>query len=253
MNFSNDVMQNKILIPVTSVLILIFFNVKINSQSLGFGCLGLTGGFGGAVYQSYKADGLNAYLRSLEKAPEDFKYSIGYRVGVNFFRASWENGFILTAKGYYQALSKTEKSSDMLADGSSNSLNLDLKNWGVGIDFGYAITNYFSWKIIDGAVHFNNVMLTNTINSPGNTVVEKYKSDAGVISYSLGTGIIVGIIKDYISIEGLAGYTNLKIENLKSDDGSYFSDILSSADRDKNFINSGEFTAVLQLNIGFPL
>lgn len=246
-------MQSKSLTKIILVIFICGFSKNISSQSLGFGCLGFTGGFGGVVYESYKADGLNAYLKSLEHSPEDFKYSVGYRVGINFFRASWEGGFMLTAKGFYQALSKTEKSSDMLADGNTNSLNLDLKNWGVGVDLGYAFSNYFSWKIIDGAVHFNNVMLTNTINSPGSTTVNKFKSDAGVISYSLGTGIIVGIVKDYISIEGLAAYTNLKIDNLRSDGGNYFSDILPSEDKNKNFINSGGFTAVLQLNIGFPL
>ncbi|MEJ2506635.1 MAG: hypothetical protein P8Y81_10295 [Ignavibacteriaceae bacterium] len=246
-------MSDKNYIYITAILFFCLFDMNVFPQTFGFGCLGFTGGFGGVVYESYKADGLNAYLESLEQPPEDFNYSIGYRVGINFFRASWESGFILTAKGYYQSLSKSKKSSDMLADGSSNDLDLDLKNWGVGIDIGYAITNYFSWKIIDGAVHFNNVMLTNTVNSPGSTIVSKFKSDAGVLGYSVGTVIILGIVKDYISIEGLAGYTNIKIEKLKSDDGHYFSENLPAADVNKNFIESGGFTAVVQLNIGFPL
>lgn len=246
-------MPGKKLIYIVIIAFICLFYKNIYAQTFGFGCLGFTGGFGGVVYESYKADGLNAYLKTLEKSPEEFKYSVGYRVGINIFRASWESGFILSAKGYYQSLSNTKKSSGMLADGSSNTLDLDLKNWGVGIDIGYAITNFFSWKIIDGAVHFNNVRLTNTTDSIGSTTVNKYKSDAGVFGYSVGTGIIIGIVKDYISIEGLAAYTSLKIEKLKSDNGVFFSDKLSPADANKNFIDSGGFTAVIQLNIGFPL
>lgn len=246
-------MPGKKLIYIVIIFFLCLFDKNISAQTFGFGCLGLTGGFGGVVYESYKADGLNAYLKSLENPPSEYKYSIGYRVGVNIFRASWESGFILTAKGYYQSLSKTKKSSGMLANGSTNTLDLDLRNWGVGVDIGYAITNFFSWKIIDGAVHFNNVMLTNTIDSIGSTIVNKYKSDAGVFGYSVGTGIIIGIVKDYISLEGLAGYTSLKIEKLKTDDGHFFSDKLPPGDANKNFIESGGFTAVVQLNIGFPL
>jgi len=71
------------------------------------------------------------------------------------------------AKGYYQSLSRTRETTETLPDGTTNyEFELDLKNWGVGIDFGYAITTFLSWKIIDGAVHFNNVSLTNTVNSP---------------------------------------------------------------------------------------
>lgn len=245
---------------------LILLNSSVRSQTFGFGCLGFFGGYGGVVYQSYKAEGLNQFVRdfnemnsaTLNDPLQEYYGAVGYRVGINFFRAHWGSGFILTAKGYYQSLSRTRETSETLPGGNTNySYELDLKNWAVGIDFGYAITTFLSWKIIDGAVHFNNVSLTSTLNSADGTKVSKYKSDPGVFGYSVGTGIIISIIKDYISLEGLAAYTYLQIEDLKTDDGQFFLNpppeaAIVSSDYG-NFIESGGFTAVVQLNIGFPL
>jgi len=184
---------------------------------------------------------------------QDYYGAVGYRVGINFFRAHWQSRFILTAKGYYQSLSRTRETSETLPDGNINYSNeLDLKNWALGIDFGYAITSFLSWKIIDGAVHFNNVSLTNTVNSTGETEVNIYKSKSGVLGYSVGTGLIISIVKDYISIEASAGYTGLTIEKLNPDEGRRFLEDLPEINN-TNFIESGGFTAVVQLNIGFPL
>ena len=247
----------------TVILIsVVFFNTNINSQTFGFGCLGFFGGYGGVVYQSFKADGLNQFVNyfneqkfsTLDDPLQDYYGAFGYRVGVNFFRATWESGFILTAKGYYQSLSRTREASETLIDGNKNyTFELDLKNWAVGIDFGYAITSFLSWKIVDGSINFNNVSLTSTINSPEGTEVSKYKSESGVLGYSVGTGIIISIIKDYISLEGLAGFTRIKIEKLNFEDGDPYLDDVLSGDENNNFIESGGFTAVIQLNIGFPL
>jgi len=193
------------------VLTVISFSTNINSQTFGFGCLGFFGGYGGVVYQSYKADGLNHIVKefnemnsgTLDDPLEEFYGAVGYRIGVNFFRATWESGFILTAKGFYQSLSRTREASESLVDGNTNyTFELDLKNWAVGIDFGYAITKFLSWKIVDGSINFNNVSLTNTINSSEGTEVSKYISESGVIGYSVGTGLIIFLIKDYISLEG---------------------------------------------------
>lgn len=73
-----------------------------------------------------------------------------------------------------------------------------------------------------GAVHFNNVSLTNTVNSTGETEVNIYKSEPGVLGYSVGTGLIISIVKDYISIEASAGYTELTIEKLNPEEGRGF-------------------------------
>jgi len=244
------------------IISVVSFNTNINSQTFGFGCLGFFSGYGGVVYQSYKAEGLNQFVKyfneirpgTLDDPLEEYYGAVGYRVGVNFFRATWESGFILTAKGFYQSLSRTREASETSVDGNTNhTFELDLKNWAVGIDFGYAITSYLSWKIVDGSINFNNVSLTNTINSSEGTDVSKYESDSGVIGYSVGTGLIVFLIKDYISLEGFAGYTGLKIEKLNYEEGNPSSLSVLSEEEYSNFIESGGFTGVIQLNIGFPL
>jgi hypothetical protein len=244
------------------VLSVISFSTNINSQTFGFGCLGFFSGYGGVAYQSYKADGLNQFVKyfnemnstTLDDPLQDYNGAIGYRVGVNFFRATWESGFILTAKGFYQSLSRTREASESSVDGNTNyTFELDLKNWAVGVDFGYAITSFLNWKIVDGSINFNNVSLTNTINSSEGTDVSKYISESGVIGYSVGTGLIIFLIKDYISLEGFAGYTGLKIEKLKFDEGDANLLNVLIEEENNNFIEAGGFTGVIQLNLGFPL
>lgn len=254
-------MIKKISLYICLTSCVFLFNTKIFSQTFGFGCLGFVGGYGGIVYQKYNAEGLNNFVQLfnetnssiLNEPMEEFYGAVGYRVGINFFRATLASGIIISAKGYYQSLSRTRKTSGTLADGSNGNVNytleLDLKNWGIGFDVGYAFTSYISWKILDGAVNFNNVTLTNTVDMPGDTDVNKYKSDPGVVGYTLGTGIIISIIKDYVSLEGLAGYTYLQIDDVHTEDEISFMEPVGNS----NFIESGGFTAEIQINFGFPL
>lgn len=238
-------------------LLLIILSVKTaNAQTFGFGCLGFVGGYGGFSYQDYKPSGLNeyvAYWNSLEfvHSPiDEFSDATGYRVGLNLFRATFENGIIVTAKGFYQYLSQKNKAT--IGGGTSldnYSMDLTFKSWSIGFDVGWQFTNVVSWKILDGSLNFNNVTLTQTTDLPGETIVNKYKSDSGVIGYSIGTGFIVAISKDYVSIEGLAGYTYVSIENVYDESGNSF--LIPNIT--EKFIDSGGFTAVIQLNVGFPL
>jgi len=262
-------MRSMIRIKIINTAIFFFLfacSSLLNAQTFGFGCLGFFGGYGGYVYQSFKADGLNQFVSdfnetnssNLNNPLEKFNNALGYRVGVNFFRASWQGGFMITAKGYYESLSRKRETAfaDASEGNSHEEFELNLKNWAVGIDIGFALTNALSWKIIDGAIHFNNVSLTNTIDSPGGTEVIKYKGDSGLISYSVGTGLIISIIKDYISLEGLAGYTFLRVEDLKSDTNNFLNhkrEVVVLTSDYGNFIDSGGFNAVVQLNVGFPL
>jgi hypothetical protein len=245
----------------------LFFSLTgvISAQNFGFGCLGFVGGYGGFTYQKYNAAGLNEYIREFNLTEfvntpvDEFSYAVGYRVGLNFFRATFENRIIITAKGYYQFIGKKNKGGVGIEQSEDNySIDLDLRNWSLGFDVGWEFTKVVSWKILDGSLNFNNVTLTRSIDLPGEpTSINKYKSDAGVIGYSIGTGVIVAILKDYISIEGLAGYTYLSIDDLKNDDGTLFlggnpAAMNISLEHEK-FIDSGGFTAVIQLNVGFPL
>ncbi len=237
--------------------------IVLNAQSsFGFGCLGFGGGYGGFSYQQYKPNGLNDYISafndirsdSLVSPMENFGKARGYRIGLNFFRAKIKN-FILTTKGYYQSISEKHESLEKFLSGtSSTTMKLEMRNWGVGIDLGISLTKSISWKVIDGAVHFNNITLTNTENRTGEqTIVNKYRTESTALGYSIGTGFILEVIDEYFTIEGLAGYTSLSVDNLKTDDGVWLTENETSSQSMTGFIDAGGFNAVIQLNVGFPL
>jgi len=239
----------------------ILFSTTIYAQTFGFGCLGFVGGFAGYSYQKYHADGLNYYIADFNntyddslKAPmSNFGAAAGYRVGINFFRATFP-GFILTSKGFYQSLVERKDAEIISTFGSSNSnYKVRLNTWGLGFDVGASITGAVSWKIIDAALLFNKATFTNTRNMPGSfTDIKEYKSDSKV-GYSVGTGFILELVDEYISIEGLAAYTVFSVEELQLGDGTKLTTIESSSTTMNNFIDSGGFNAVIQLNVGFPL
>jgi hypothetical protein len=219
------------------------------------------GGYGGYVYQDFDAKGLNQFITEFNLETYEtlgvlkgINNASGYRLGLNFFRATFENNIILTAKGFYQSLGKTSSAKIENTSSYNYSLDLDIQNWALGFDVGWQFTKVVSWKIIDGSLNFNNVKLTETTDLPGETYVDKYKSDSGVFGYSIGTGIIVAIIKDYVSIEGLAGYTHLVIDDVYDEAGTkFYNPYITQLNSENKFIESGGFTAVIQLNIGFPL
>lgn len=244
------------------IIFFITFNNENNSQTFGFGCLGFVGGFGGYSYQKYNPEGLNNYIvfyntnnsDSLNVPIGKFGKAKGYRVGLNFFRANFP-GLIITSKGFYQSLIENNDGSINTSEGILSTTNYELKldSWGVGIDVGAKIFNGLSWKIVDASVLFNKAKLTNTKNLPGAfTEVNEYKSDSK-LGYSVGTGFILEIIDEYITIEGLAAYTMLKIDDVHSNDGTKLTINEESKQPMKNFIKSGGFNAVIQLNVGFPL
>jgi hypothetical protein len=245
------------------LLIAILFPLKfLLAQTFGFGCLGFAGGYGGYSYQEYKPTGLNNYIIEYNEARTDssisdmqsFGKTQGYRVGLNFFRANFK-GFILTAKGFYQFLSEKHSSSENESGGTSNtSFKLELKNWGVGLDLGTSITSMVSWKVIDAALLFNSATFVNTENFPGaRTEVQKYNSGSE-LGYTVGTGFILALVDEYVTLEGVAAYTVISIDEMKKDDGTYLTlNEDPNSGRMKNFIETGGFNAVIQLNVGFPL
>ena len=249
---------------------IISFNLTgiIHAQTFGFGCLGFVSGYGGFTYQKYDAAGLNNYISGFNQTKsaalptplDEFSSASGYRVGINVFRAAFPNGFFITAKGYYESLGKKNTVTENTTSGSTNyEFDLVMKNWAVGLDVGLNVIDRVSWKVVDGALHFNNVSFTTIENSPGATSLTKYKSDGGMLGYSIGTGVIVYVIKDYISLEGLAGFTFIQIEEMKTEDGQSFPIVYPDTDpmptvvSSNKFIDSGGFNTVIQLNFGFPL
>lgn len=235
-----------------------FSTAVLNAQSFGFGCLGFVGGYGGFSYQRYDPKGLNEFISdfnelrsdSLISPMENFGKAQGYRVGLNLFRAKIEN-FILTPKVYFQSVSEKHEALEKFETGTrSTNMKLELRNWAIGIDLGISVTKDISWKVVDGALHFNTVILTNTVNSTGaQTIVRKYRTESTTVGYTIGTGFILEIIDEYFSIEGAAGYTQLSIDNL------FFNNepLISSNEISNEIIDSGGFSAVIQLNVGFPL
>lgn len=243
-------------------LVLFFISINglatVNAQSIGFGCFGFVSGFGGYSYQSFEPGYLKYYGNEL-RTPiglitdpyfEEFNQASGFRVGLNFFRAKF-SGFFLSTKGYYQILSET-KNINISGAYPDVEYDLDLKSWGFGVDVGIPITTFLSWKILDGELMFNSARFKRTINEVGNTSVLRFNNDAPEIGYSIGTGFIVYIIEGYVSLEGTAGYTIMKIEKMQDDEGNNFVDDADTGN-ENNFIRGGGFKALLQLNVGFPL
>jgi len=232
------------------------------AQTFGFGCLGFVGGYGGYSYQKYQPGSLNDYITNFNSVYNDslsaplskFGKADGYRLGLNFFRAKikW---FIITAKGFYQDLSEEHDVVGHLSEGESNStLELEMKNWALGIDLGTEITGALSWKVVDAAILFNNAKFTTTMNKPNAvTVVDQYKSESTSIGYTIGTGFILEVVDEYVSLEGVAAYTQISIDKMKTDDGKYFTDVQPGSTGSKKFIEKGGFNAVVQLNVGLPL
>ncbi len=200
-------------------------------------------------------DAFNAANRdSLSSPMSKFGEAQGYRIGLNFFRANIK-GFILTTKGFYQYLSEKNTAGIEAANGSANAVyQVEMRNWGIGLDLGTALTDILSWKVVDAAVLYNSASFTNTRNSPGPiTKLMKYSSEKYTLGYTVGTGFILQLIDRYISLEGVAGYAAFKIDRMRSGDGTQLTVSESSNEVMSGFISSGGFNAVVQLNVGFPL
>ena len=245
----------------SAIIFVVLFQTYLNSQSFGFGCLGFTGGYAGYSHQKYQPDGLNDYIKifnlnrkdSLTENLHSFGSTNGFRVGLNFFRKKF-SGVFITAKGFYQFLNEKHQAVEKLSSGIvSTSNEVKIINWGLGIDLGTPIISFLNWKIIDAALLYNQARFSNTQNFPGAlTVVNNYKSDYH-FGYTIGTGIIIEILGEYITLEGLAAYSKITIDEMKMDDGTKLMKNENSTEAMKNFIADGGFNAVIQLNIGLPL
>lgn len=232
------------------------------TQTCGFGCLGLSGIYVGYSFENYSADGLNQQLNSdLEKVGiNDQSYNFhsgqGFRFGMNIVRANFESYFF-SVKGYYQFLEEEQVVTGSILPDDLLNVEYDLKSklemnhWAMGFDFGIPLVNFLDWKIVDGSIKFYNTQLLNQVIE-NNTVVEeaKYTTPKISVGYALGSGFIIHIIKDYISIEGTGMYNFTNVDYLTNDNNSSrFPDENSKTD----LVNSGGFSGIVQLNIGIPL
>ncbi len=253
--------MNRTIILLCGILILsVIFPLKIsNAQTCGFGCFGLSGFYGGYTYQKYNADGLNSYIQSVQyvqsysdspfRLMKNFKDAKGIRVGANLFRFHYKD-FLVSIKGSYQFLESEQSVSEEIGQ-SVNTLStiLKLNYWGIGVDFGYSVFSFLDLKFADVQITFHSAKLN--INSKISDVQNEveYKTDKASAGYFIGSGFIINLVKDYLSIEATAGYTNFKINDLKDDENNSVSFGANGTD----FIKSGGLTVIGQINVGFPL
>lgn len=237
------------------LIILILPFIKTGAQTFGFGCLGLSGFYAGVTQQYYDTPGLTEYLNSPilfsnSSSTIEFKRGTGYRVGANLFRAKFDFLF-LTAKGYYQFLKETHERENNLVDNSKDKFELSMNHWGVGLDFGVPLFSILDWKVVEGAVTFYNSDFTEeNIDENGEQVSEKkYSLDKTKLGYYVGSGLILHLVPDYISVEATAGFNFIDIERFTSKDGLSIPALSSTS----KAVNKGGFSATVQLNVGFPL
>jgi len=233
---------------------------QVTSQTCGFGCLGLSGIYGGYSVQQYEADGLNNYLDVLSYSTSDpqfdFKEGRGFKVGINLVRADYSN-FFFTFKGYYQFLSESQnvevdlKSSQGVYN-TNYDAKLEMNNWGIGLDFGIPLIGFIDWKVVEGELKFFSPKLTLNVSNPlwnSVDVHNTYTPDKVKMGFSVGSGLIFNIIEDYVSLEATGMFIFVEIDYLTSDlDGSK----IPTENSDAKFISKGGLQAFLQLNIGIP-
>ncbi len=246
------------------IILFIFLlnTISILPQAFGFGCLGFVGGFAGFTYQEYQPGYFNDQIIAFNNAQAnstvhiipEFGKAQGYRLGINFFRAKF-SGVFVSLKGYYEMNSEKHSFSHQQSNQVVNSeLEFDLKSWSIGLDFGIPISKMISWKIIEGDLHFHSAKLNYKPDLSNNIYDIKFNNDSPEIGYSVGTGFVVSIIENFASLEGTAGYRFFKIKQMTGNDGESFSLVQSNEQGTKNdFIKAGGFSAVIQLNVGFPL
>ncbi len=247
------------------VLILILHSFfSLHAQDLGFGCLGLVGGFAGYGMQTYQTKGINervdffnaAHKDSLDSPLKNFGQSAGFRFGINFFEQRF-SGFNISFKGFYQKLSEKNKAiikSNSSAIEIAKTFEVKLTSFGLGVDFGTHITEMLNWKILKTAIIFSQADFIESEDRPGElTKKDDYKSSKANIGYSLTTGFVVYLIGNYISLEGSAGYNLFHFKQLQKDDGTVLTVNEQSNQQMPVAFDNGGLAGSIQLNFNFPL
>jgi len=242
------------LLKLSGLVLFFYFTAiyNLSAQSCGFGCLGLSGVYGGYSIEKYKLDGLNKTLNeqltALGNNENVFKFEEmrGLRVGANIFRAKFSN-FFLTAKGFYQFLKSSQEAKEQSVSGESiMKSDLSLNHWGFGIDIGFPIFSFLNLKLFDGGVNLYTSELMNTFSDNIGTQEKDYNYSSMTMGYYAGSGLIIELIKNYVSLEGTAYYQVISINNLVDNSGNK----LPSDESGLKFVDKGGLSATVQLNIG---
>lgn len=249
----------KFTVLIAAALVLSGYTSSINAQTCGFGCLGLSGFYGGYTIQNYNPQGLNDFIRAynashsstLTKGMDDFGRAAGLRLGANFFRTRGKLLFF-SLKGHYQFLKEEHELHTQLNSRSvTNTYTLNMNNYGLGLDLGLSLFRFFDWKVIDASV----LIFSSDFSSRSSLTEDKlnnadFKSEKKIYGYNVGTGFIINIVPDYLSLEGTAGYTKFAVDKMKSENETVTA---NSFDSISDFIKDGGISGTLQVNIGIPL
>ncbi len=237
----------------SALLIILVLNSLAQAQSFGFGCLGLSGFFAGISKESYDAAGLNDFA-SMQLQSNQFVNSVkfergtGYRIGANFVRAKFDQVFI-TAKGYYQFLKEENNITESAGPSLKTANNkFSMNHWGVAVDIGVKLFWILDWKVIEGGVNFYNGEFSfEYLKDNVSQSSAKFNLDKIQVGYHAGTGLIMHIVPDYISLEGTIGYSFLKLDSFNSVDN------FGNLTKILNSVPGGGVNVTLQMNVGFPL
>lgn len=238
------------------------FRGGIHAQELGFGCLGLVGGFGGYTTQSIQAVEVNDFITEFNRSKGDslaqsmgsFNNLSGFRIGLNIFRQNFE-GLVFTFKAYYENLIQRRTGSVHVGGTQENSFTeIALKNFGLGFDIGTPINRFISWKVLDASLIFHRVRFTSSLqDASGAILMNQYSAVESPVGYTLGTGFIMDLVDQYVTLEGSAGYMFVHVRRMQTSDGKLLTDRPDGTIILENLINSGGFNASIQVNIGVPL
>ncbi|MDP2301588.1 MAG: hypothetical protein Q8N03_04065 [Ignavibacteria bacterium] len=248
---------------VTIALFLIVTTKNSYSQEFGFGCLGFVGGFVGFESSAFKPNDFNNYVSDFNETRKDtlsqqldsFGDAKGFRFGINFFRHNY-NGLLITLKSSFSSLNQKNNAAFLSNNLTfTHSYDLQLQNFAIGVDFGTSISSLLDWKVIDAALILNRTKLTRTRNSPNqSSQIDNYSAEKIAIGYTLGSGFILKIVSDYISLEGSIGFTFFEVGRMKnSENNSYLTYRESSDVPMEKFIKAGGLSGIIQLNLSFPL
>ncbi len=226
-----------------------------NAQSCGFGCLGMSGFYGGYSIQRYNADNLNKIIAetyfkgtiSGKELSEKFGEAQGYRLGANIFRAKF-SGLFVSAKAFYQLLNEEHTYFSPFVAGDKNVYKLKINYWGIGLDFGFHLTSIFYLKLVEGALTFYSAQLEINNHQNGKIFNTKYQNSKTDLSYYVGSGLIVQIIPYYLSLEGTITYSFFKINNLENQKGVKFAQSIGG----QSLLSGNNFGAIVQVNLGLP-
>jgi hypothetical protein len=226
----------------TSFLLFVIIGIT-NGQSLRFGFSGFFAGYSQDEYVFQQNPEVHPFITIPNQI--NFNKATGYRLGANFFRAQFGDLFI-SAKGYYQFLRQLNSNDGLIQE----NYQLKMNHWGVGIDIGIHLFWIFDWKMVEGNLTFFNSDFTQEeIVNKTSQGVNSFSTGKNNKGYFLGSGLILQIIPDYLSIEGTIGYNFINFDWIMNN--STVND--PSLPPNSTITEKGGISTTLQLNVGFPL